>query len=348
MKYATSIAVVLAIALPVMLPGSLAVAAPPAGSEGAAPIPGTVIPVTGMPITGQMQGTDAQSPQGEFMSAAAGGDTRRAEELLRQGVSVRIRNQSGETPLMLAALHGHDQMVRLLLERGADINAVSSAGVSVLAAAAYSGNPGIVKLLLGHGAIDKDGRALAFARQSGNQEVVRLVASMPARTGAMGAQSTGGVQATVTKIDRPDGCLRIRSGPSTATEKVGCASRGDNLVLSGVVQKGWSQVEYPTKGWVFSSQVSSPGLFPVKAATAGRRSGSNDDEEYDTWAESFDDDFSSEGRSPSFSMYDTGPSGYSGSSGYSVTGRAGIGAPPPLGPPPAPPPLQLGPVRIGY
>ncbi|MEW6349542.1 MAG: ankyrin repeat domain-containing protein [Thermodesulfobacteriota bacterium] len=341
MNCATRLAVVLAIALPIMLWGSLAVVAAPAGSEGTPVIPGTA-PVTGPPTMTYRQTTDVQWLRDEFMSAAAAGDTRRVEELLQQGVSVRIRNQLGETPLMLAALYGHEQMVRLLVERGADINAVNSEGISVLSSAVHSGKPGIVKLLLGHGATDKEGRALALARQSGNQEMVRLVSSMGTQ-GLWGSQSAGALQATVTKIDRPEGCLRIRSGPSTITQKIGCASMGDNLVLSGVVQKGWAQVEFPVKGWVFGSQVSSPGLFPAKAATAGSGYSAEDYVDLERWYGRFDDDSKSERRESS-SMYDTSPGYY----GYGTPGP-GIVVTRPFAPPPPPPlPIQVGPVRIGF
>jgi uncharacterized protein len=230
----------LTIALPVILIGSFAIAAPPLSSESSAVSPGTA-PAPGAPTMAPSQSTDTEALSTELMTAAGRGDTRRVSELLRQGANVRMRNQTGETPLMVAALHGHEQTFQLLLEQGADVNSVNSEGISILAAAAHAGKPEIVKMLLGHGAIDKDGKAMAFAKQSGREDVIKLLSP----TAKLNEK---GIPAVVTKVDRPEGCLRIRIGPSSSTEKIACAATGDKLSLSGVVQKGWAQVESATSG----------------------------------------------------------------------------------------------------
>jgi hypothetical protein len=140
------------------------------------------------------------------------------------------------------------------------------------------------------------------------------------------AGSGEGLQAIVTKVDRPEQCLRIRTGPSIQTEKIGCASMGDKLVLSGVTQRGWAQAEFPVRGWVSGSQVASQGLFSVRAATSGKRTQDKDKEEYldeITW------DFTAESGvvaqySPS-SMYWNPSSGFYASSGP----RLGLNLPSP-------------------
>ena len=67
-----------------------------------------------------------------------------------------------------------------------------------------------------------------------------------------------GAPAIVASVDYPDGCLRIRSGPSTSFPKVGCAPLGSRLELTGIwSQSGWAQVAGPVPGWVTASQISS-------------------------------------------------------------------------------------------
>ncbi len=52
-------------------------------------------------------------------------------------------------------------------------------------------------------------------------------------------------------------------------EKIGCLPKGARLKLTGTVQNNWAQVVEPIAGWVTAHQIHAPGLFPVKAATAG-------------------------------------------------------------------------------
>lgn len=67
-----------------------------------------------------------------------------------------------------------------------------------------------------------------------------------------------GGEAVVARIDSPEMCLRIRSGPSTSHEKVGCAEMGQKIELTGLWStNGWAQVSQPTAGWVTGSQIES-------------------------------------------------------------------------------------------
>ncbi len=67
-----------------------------------------------------------------------------------------------------------------------------------------------------------------------------------------------GARAIVGSVDYPEGCLRIRSGPSTGSPKVGCAALGSKLELTGIwSQNNWAQVAGPVPGWVTASQISS-------------------------------------------------------------------------------------------
>jgi len=70
-------------------------------------------------------------------------------------------------------------------------------------------------------------------------------------------QPVGGT-ATVSNVDRPDLCLRIRSGPATSYDKVGCAELGQKLELTGLwSQNNWAQVSQPVSGWVTATQIAS-------------------------------------------------------------------------------------------
>jgi uncharacterized protein YraI len=64
--------------------------------------------------------------------------------------------------------------------------------------------------------------------------------------------------AMVVSVDQPDNCLRIRSGPSSATTQVGCARQGSQLRLTGVwSENNWAEVRSPAQGWVYAAQIES-------------------------------------------------------------------------------------------
>ncbi len=76
-------------------------------------------------------------------------------------------------------------------------------------------------------------------------------------------------EALVIGVDNPEQCLRVRNGPGTNYEKIGCLPKGGKLKLTGTVQKEWVQIVEPMAGWVTAQQIQAPGLFPAKAATSG-------------------------------------------------------------------------------
>jgi Bacterial SH3 domain len=76
-------------------------------------------------------------------------------------------------------------------------------------------------------------------------------------------------EALVIGVDNPEQCLRVRNGPGTNYEKIGCLPKGGKLKLTGTVQKEWVQIVEPMAGWVTSQQIRAPGLFPAKSATSG-------------------------------------------------------------------------------
>lgn len=104
-------------------------------------------------------------------------------------------------------------------------------------------------------------------------------ARMPVEKGT--GQRVEGGEAIVARIDRPKNCLRVRSGPGASHDEIGCAAKGDKLILTGVFSKDrrWAQLD--NNGWVHFSQLSTqvrPPMFASSgesfdqpAATAGKK-----------------------------------------------------------------------------
>lgn len=78
-----------------------------------------------------------------------------------------------------------------------------------------------------------------------------------------------GGRAVVTGVDQPDRCLRIRTGPGTSYNQVGCTEMGEMLHLTGVwSDNNWAEVQEPVSGWVYAPQIRSD-LKPDSASTSG-------------------------------------------------------------------------------
>lgn len=76
-------------------------------------------------------------------------------------------------------------------------------------------------------------------------------------------QPKGGV-ATVIGVDYPENCLRIRSGPGSSYDVIGCANMGDQLNITGVwTSNDWAQLA--NNGWVYGPQIQTD-LRPPRAA----------------------------------------------------------------------------------
>ncbi len=81
-----------------------------------------------------------------------------------------------------------------------------------------------------------------------------------------------GEEATVTSVDRPENCLRIRMGPSIAHQVIGCAGMGEKLRLSGFWSYNyWAGLD--GQGWIHGSQISSEPRPPRPSFTASRVTG---------------------------------------------------------------------------
>ncbi len=81
-----------------------------------------------------------------------------------------------------------------------------------------------------------------------------------------------GEEATVTSVDRPENCLRIRMGPSIAHQVIGCAGAGEKLRLSGFWSYNyWAGLD--GQGWIHGSQISSEPRPPRPSFAASRVTG---------------------------------------------------------------------------
>lgn len=81
--------------------------------------------------------------------------------------------------------------------------------------------------------------------------------------GRQAPQPKGGV-ATVIGVDQPENCLRIRSGPGSSYDVIGCANMGDQLNITGVwTSNDWAQLT--DNGWVYGPQIETD-LRPPRTA----------------------------------------------------------------------------------
>lgn len=148
-----------------------------------------------------------------FFHAVKAADCIEIKKLIQHGADVNARDASAATPLIWAADAGNARVIRLLAGYGADVNARDNQGAGALMWAAYRGNAHAIRELLEAGAArdarDAEGHtplmaacfgahaeavralleagcdaraldyggsgALAYARSSGSEEIVRLL-----------------------------------------------------------------------------------------------------------------------------------------------------------------------------
>ena len=75
-------------------------------------------------------------------------------------------------------------------------------------------------------------------------------------------QLKGGV-ATIIGVDQPDNCLRVRSGPGSSYDVIGCIAMGTQVDITGVwTSNNWAQLT--GNGWVYGPQIATD-LRPPQA-----------------------------------------------------------------------------------
>lgn len=132
-----------------------------------------------------------KSPGAQLITAAADGDVKLVEKLLRppddgegdiKGVDVNSRDWDDLTALTPAAANDHFDVVKLLIENGADVNLSDKDGITPLMEASINGRTDIVELLLTEGATadakaSSGVTALWLAAGEGKLDVVSLLLS---------------------------------------------------------------------------------------------------------------------------------------------------------------------------
>lgn len=92
-------------------------------------------------------------------------------EYIKQGVSVDLVNQDGQSFVMLAAYNGHAELVKALAAEGADVNLLNDRKQSPLAGAIFKKEDAVIDALLEAGANPQAGTpsavdtAMMFGRE---------------------------------------------------------------------------------------------------------------------------------------------------------------------------------------
>ncbi len=147
---------------------------------------------------------------------------------------------------------------------------------------------------------------------------------------------SGDGEASVIKVDSPDQCLRVRSGPGGNYDKIGCLPMGAKVKVAGPAQNSWAKIISPMEGWVSARQIQGPGVFPAKPAAPDvqkARPGTSQSAGYRRERSDSDSDFERTSRQIDKEMSDLrdqtqsspiGPQVLPGSSGFGI-GPFGIG-----------------------
>ncbi|EQC30407.1 hypothetical protein SDRG_11982 [Saprolegnia diclina VS20] len=117
----------------------------------------------------------------KLLSAAAAGQHKEVQKLVKRGVDVNARtDENGTTALYRAAANGHIGVVKLLLNANADVNKPNDMGETPLCEAAAQGRASIIAMLLDAGAdvnkADLEGTTpLCMAAERGHADVIPLL-----------------------------------------------------------------------------------------------------------------------------------------------------------------------------
>ena len=85
---------------------------------------------------------------GKLIKSVKDGDYENVKKLIKQGVNLNEKDDTGMTPLMIAVYNGNYEIAKLLINNGADINAINTINyMSVLNWALNSKNIELMKLV---------------------------------------------------------------------------------------------------------------------------------------------------------------------------------------------------------
>jgi hypothetical protein len=125
------------------------------------------------------------------------------------------------------------------------------------------------------------GRTEAEVSGEARGSVVTGQERVPAARTETSARVAGG-EAVVVRVDRPDNCLRIRSGPSMSYNLIGCAVMGQTLVLTGAFSTDGRWAQLDNNGWVTFRQIRTS-LKPPKRVISRVRTSDSDSDFDELW-----------------------------------------------------------------
>jgi hypothetical protein len=137
-------------------------------------------------------GAKAKEASLALVSAAREGEADSVQVLLRHGVQVNAKDDSGATALLAAASNGHAETVQLLIAAGAEVNARNNVGRTALMSAVANGYIETVQVLMKAGADvnakDEDQKTpLMLAASAGHTEITQLLIQSGADVNAASA-----------------------------------------------------------------------------------------------------------------------------------------------------------------
>ena len=168
-----------------------------------------------------------------LMTAAAAGNDRVLEVLLRNGASWELQNEDGEAPLHLALKNGHRHCVALLLDRKCDPNVRTSSGATPLIIAATAGKDmAAMRMLIdtSDSSVDRtdhDGRtALIHAARRGHMEVAQLLLERGASPNAADKRGASALHHAAETGALETVALLLRAGASAEDDSAEQTPRG--------------------------------------------------------------------------------------------------------------------------
>jgi|GEM_PF-94151 len=177
-----------------------------------------------------------------WIEAAASGQTERVMAMLKEGLNVDMKDQSGSTALMLASAYGHTDIVTALIEHSADPNVRDNNGMTALMRAATKDNGEVIRALL-DAQCDMNGKSnggntpLMIAGSAGNQESVEVLLKAKAKT-----DIEDGLGCTVLMRAAMAGHLKVVEGLLKAGANIQSKDRSERTALMYALEKGYPQI----------------------------------------------------------------------------------------------------------
>ena len=134
-------------------------------------------------------------------------------------------------------------------------------GLALLLLALLAFTPA-VEIAQSAGGTDQTTKSWQYPSSNTNQQTVQSVQGTAPRqdqSSNVNQQVDRSIEATVTGVDQPEGFLRIRQGPSSSSQIIGCVKVHEKLRLRGNYSSDGRWAELTDKGgWVYAAQIDAP------------------------------------------------------------------------------------------